>query len=78
MNVKLCHAGSTSETHSKIDEETNREILAAQNEWVLLAQFGTLSDELMFGDCGSIYYYIRKDDLAEKRFDKAWLVLQCG
>ena len=62
----------------KIDEETNREILAAQNEWVLLAQFGTLSDELMFGDCGSIYYYIRKDDLAEKRFDKAWLVLQCG
>ena len=47
-------------------------------EWTLLAQFGTLSDELMFGDCGCIYFYIRKDDLAAQRFDRVYLNLQCG
>ena len=47
-------------------------------ECALLAQFGTLSDELMFGDCGCIYFYIRKDDLAAQRFDRVYLNLQCG
>lgn len=26
--------------------------------------------ELMFGDCGMLYFYIRKDDLAARKFDK--------
>ena len=34
--------------------------------------------ELMFGDCGYIYFWIRKEDLAARRFDKCWLILQCG
>ncbi len=51
---------------------------AAAREWVLLAQFGTLSDEVMFGDCGCIYFYIRKEDLSARRFDRVWLCLQCG
>ncbi|MBO6309787.1 MAG: DUF1963 domain-containing protein [Oribacterium sp.] len=25
----------------------------------------------------SIYFWIRKEDLDERRFDKVWLVLQC-
>ena len=33
--------------------------------------------ELMFGDCGHIYFYITKEDLAARRFDRIWLVLQC-
>ena len=32
----------------------------------------------MFGDCGNIYFWIRKQDLAERRFDKVWCILQCG
>ena len=31
----------------------------------------------MFGDCGRIYFYIRREDLLARRFDRAWLVLQC-
>lgn len=34
--------------------------------------------ESMFGDCGHIYFWIRKQDLKECNFDKIWLVLQCG
>ncbi len=32
----------------------------------------------MFGDCGCIYFYIRKEDLAARRFDRVHLCLQCG
>ena len=32
----------------------------------------------MLGDVGNLYFYIRKQDLAERNFDKVWLVLQCG
>ena len=49
-------------------------------EWQLLFQLDTLWEddfELMFGDCGRIYYYIRKEDLAAGNFDKVWLIMQC-
>lgn len=49
-------------------------------EWELLFQLDTVSTEdfeLMFGDCGRIYFFIRKCDLQDRRFDKAWLTLQC-
>lgn len=48
--------------------------------WLLLFQLDTveLDDfELMFGDCGRIYFYIRREDLVERRFDRVWLILQC-
>lgn len=50
-------------------------------DWVLLFQLDTVENgdfELMFGDCGRIYFYIRRDDLAARNFDDIWLVLQCG
>lgn len=47
--------------------------------WLLLFQLDTISYkdfELMFGDCGRLYFYIRRKDLVERQFDKAWLILQ--
>ena len=31
----------------------------------------------MFGDCGAIYFYISKQDLKNKRFDRIKFELQC-
>ena len=31
----------------------------------------------MFGDCGRIYFYIRREDLVQRRFDRVWLIQQC-
>ncbi len=66
------------EGYKNISEECEAAIAADTKSWTLLAQFGTLSDEIMFGDCGCIYFYIRKEDLEAKRFDRVWLCLQCG
>ena len=45
-------------------------------DWQLLLQLDSEGD-FMFGDCGKIYFYIKKEDLKAKRFDRVWLVLQC-
>jgi uncharacterized protein YwqG len=64
----------------EIPEPELTEITAHETDWVLLLQLDSVDTEdfeLMFGDCGRIYYYIRKDDLAARRFDRVHLILQC-
>lgn len=63
-----------------ITEKQREKMLADSKEWELLFQMSTVGNEdyeLMFGDCGSIYFYIKKQDLKKKNFDNVWLVLQC-
>ena len=47
---------------------------------VLLLQLSSIESEdsskLMFGDCGSIYFYISRQDLKDKRFDRFKFELQ--
>ncbi len=48
-------------------------------EWRLLLQVDTEDQvNMMWGDVGRIYYWIRDEDLAARRWDRSWLVLQCG
>ncbi|GAA0437542.1 YwqG family protein [Streptomyces luteireticuli] len=47
--------------------------------WTLLAQFGSDDDaDMMWGDAGVLYWLIRPEDLAERRFDRAMFTWQCG
>jgi len=48
-------------------------------DWLLLLQIGSEDDKtgMMWGDAGNLYYWIRKQDLENKAFDKAWMILQC-
>ena len=62
------------------EEERLEAKTRAVGEWRLLFQLDTVEApgfELMFGDCGRIYFYIRKEDLKARRFDRVWLILQC-
>ncbi len=57
------------------------EIKEKSKEWILLFQMGTVESddgEIMFGDCGHIYFWIRKQDLKNQNFDNIWLILQCS
>lgn len=69
------------EDYAAIPEDVKLDIKEKAKDWVLLFQMGTIETdhyELMFGDCGHIYFWMKKDDLANRNFDKAWLVLQCS
>jgi uncharacterized protein YwqG len=59
--------------------DSSRESLLAadRDEWILLLQID--SDdfcEMMWGDCGILYFWIRKGDLAARNFDDVWMILQ--
>ena len=61
-------------------EERDALRVPSVQDWRLLFQLDTVEQgdfELMFGDCGHIYFYITKEDLAARRFDRTWLILQC-
>lgn len=47
-------------------------------DWLLLLQLDT-DDEIgwRWGDIGTIYYWIRRQDLLAARFDEAWMIFQC-
>ena len=51
------------------------------DRWQLLLQLESKEDmdpELSFGDSGRLYFFLPREDLAARRFDRVWTVLQCG
>ncbi len=64
-----------------LSDEEKADIREKAGEWLLLCQIDTITTdeaEWMWGDCGYLYFYIRKEDLKNRNFDDIWLVLQCG
>jgi uncharacterized protein YwqG len=56
-----------------------KELEAGRSDWMLLFQLDTDDDtEMMWGDCGMLYFWIRKEDLKAGLFDNCWMLLQCG
>lgn len=48
-------------------------------DWLLLFELDSFTDndfELMLGDDGSLYFYIRREDLEKRNFDDIWLIFQ--
>ena len=69
------------EDFAKIPENVKLEIKEKSTDWMLLFQMGTIEtgdSEIMFGDCGHIYFWIRKQDLQALDFENVWLILQCS
>lgn len=64
----------------KMTEAETARLVKDSQEWTLLFQLDTVEAgdfELMFGDCGRVYFYIRKEDLRERNFESVWVILQC-
>ena len=69
--------GDFSKIPENVVEEAEKE---APDKWLPLFQLDEVEDgdfDLMFGDCGRLYFYITRDDLAARRFENVWLILQC-
>ncbi|MFI5942418.1 YwqG family protein [Streptomyces uncialis] len=47
--------------------------------WVLLAQFDSEdAAAMMWGDAGALYWLVRREDLAQRRFERAMFTWQCS
>jgi uncharacterized protein YwqG len=52
---------------------------AGASEWRMLLQVDSdARAEMMWGDCGRLYFWIRQADLEQRNFDDVWMILQCG
>lgn len=49
------------------------------DEWQLLLQIDSDEKNLgaMWGDCGRVYFWIRREELKQRDFANVWLILQC-
>lgn len=66
----------------RISKEAQARFAKASKQWRLLLQLDTVESdadgfELMFGDCGRLYFYIRESDLKARNFDRVWMIAQC-
>ena len=55
------------------------ELAAKALDWRLLFQLHSVEEAGMcWGDLGCLYFWIRDEDLRAKRFNAAWMILQCS
>ena len=49
-------------------------------DWILLLQIDSEDEKtgMMWGDVGRLYFWIKKEDLGNKDFNKTWMILQCS
>ncbi|MCA0429017.1 MAG: DUF1963 domain-containing protein [Bacteroidetes bacterium] len=64
---------------SGYENPLRKELEAGASDWLLLLQIDSEEEKagMMWGDCGKIYFWIKKSDLLKKNFDNAWCILQC-
>ncbi|MBI3220751.1 MAG: DUF1963 domain-containing protein [Bacteroidetes bacterium] len=49
------------------------------DKWILLFQIDSIDKAgMMWGDVGRVYFWIKREDLEKKDFNKSWVVLQCS
>lgn len=63
----------------QLDDQEKKQEKEYLNGWILLFQIWYIKElKLNIHDGGAIYYWIHKDDLKEKRFDKVLAIMQSG
>jgi uncharacterized protein YwqG len=78
LECQLASNGISCGSSAGHETEQARRLRPGAADWILLLQLDT--DDCpgcMWGDSGCLYFWIRKQDLAERRFDRVWTILQC-
>jgi uncharacterized protein YwqG len=56
-----------------------RELIKDAEDWRLLFQLDSDSEpKMQWSDNGMLYFWLKKDDLKNRAFDKCWFCLQCS
>jgi uncharacterized protein YwqG len=71
-------------THGYIQSDLNNPEIKAmieeeKHKWMLLFQLSSENAaEMCWGDVGLLYFWIKKEDFAQRHFDRVWMILECG
>lgn len=79
LEAQLVSNGLYCGDSSGYDDPRARELGSGARDWVLLLQLDSDDDvDMMWGDGGRLYYWIREQDARRADFGNVWLVLQCS
>lgn len=78
LECELVTKGLYYEDYRAFDSQKKEEFERKEKEWKLLLQIDSDDKtEMMWGDSGRLYFWIKQKDLENLDFDKAWFILQC-
>jgi uncharacterized protein YwqG len=79
LECQLVSNGLYCGDESGYDNEQAKVWAENRTDWTLLLQIDSDDDtEMMWGDGGMLYFWIKKGDLAARKFDDVWMILQCS
>lgn len=76
FEAQLAWSGISTDEVSGADATDAARHEAVAKDWRLLLQLDSDGD-MMWGDAGMLYFWVRKQEAAAGRFDNAWAILQC-
>ena len=78
LDCQLASSGIDLRTDAGYDDPRAAQLEGGAADWMLLLQVDT-ADEAgwMWGDCGTLYYWIRRPDSLASRFNRVWMIFQC-
>jgi uncharacterized protein YwqG len=64
---------------SGYDDPRARQLSAGAIRWQLLMQIDSDDNvNMMWGDCGRLYFWLNDDALQRRAFGESWMILQCS
>jgi len=78
LECELVSNGIDCGTSEGYEEGRKRGLESGASNWQFLLEIGTDGNsKMMWGDAGSLYFWIKKQDLADRKFENCWMILQC-
>jgi len=78
LDCQLAAHGLNADDSEDYDSPRAAELAPGAEDWLLLLQLDTDDDiGWMWGDAGTVYFWIRRQDLLAERFDRTWMIFQC-
>ena len=77
FQCELVHQGIYCGSSAAYQDPRVPELAPGRFEWQLLFQISSDEEtEMLWGDEGTLYFWIRTEDLKARRFENAWQILQ--